>query len=67
MTKATEKPAVSAYTKEQICSSERFRDNRDILTALLAPEQTYTLQDIETILQDFKQAKIKEKVNGGER
>ncbi len=66
MAKTTEKPA-SAYTREQICTSERFRADRDILTALLVPGQSYTLAEIETKLRDFKQSKIKEKTNGGER
>jgi hypothetical protein len=65
--KISEKPAVSTYTREQICASERFRADRDILSAILAPEQSYALQDIEKILQDFKQTRIKEQINGGER
>ncbi|WP_373325625.1 hypothetical protein [Sporomusa paucivorans] len=66
MAKTTEKPA-STYTREQICTSERFRADRDILTALLVSGQTYTLAEIEKKLRDFKQTKIKEQINGGER
>lgn len=66
-TKTTEKPAVSVYTQEQICASERFRADRDILAAILAADQSYTLAEIETKLRTFKQSGIKEQINGGER
>nr|WP_092074757.1 hypothetical protein [Dendrosporobacter quercicolus]NSL49881.1 hypothetical protein [Dendrosporobacter quercicolus DSM 1736]SDN12430.1 hypothetical protein SAMN04488502_11263 [Dendrosporobacter quercicolus] len=67
MTKITEKPAVSAYTREQICVSERYRADRDILTALLAPGQLYTATEINQIVRNFKQSRLNEQINGGER
>jgi len=59
------KVAVSTYTREQICSSERFRNDRDILAALLEEKRPYTLSEIEETVKKFKENKVTEKINGG--
>lgn len=66
MAKTTESPTGSVYTAEQICASERFRAERDVLVSLLRSGQAYALQEVEKLLRDFKQSKIKEQINGGE-
>ncbi|MGL5512134.1 MAG: hypothetical protein ACRDBM_02705 [Sporomusa sp.] len=61
------KATTSTYKREQICSSERFRNDRDILAAILNQDQDYTLPEIEEAVKKFKEGAITEQINGGGR
>mgnify|MGYP005794524759 FL=1 len=41
------------FSKEQILKSNRFKDKRDILSALLEDDKKYKLSDVESKIVDF--------------
>lgn len=41
------------FSKEQILKSNRFKDKRDILSALLEDDKKYKLSDVESMIVDF--------------
>lgn len=41
------------FSKEQILKSNRFKDKRDILSALLEDDKKYKLSDVESMVIDF--------------
>ena len=41
------------FSKEQILKSNRFKDKRDILSALLEDDKKYKLSDVENMVIDF--------------
>ena len=53
----SEKPekAETLFTKEQLLRSERFQDRKDLLNALLSPEQQYTMKQAEQKTEDYKE------------
>ena len=67
MVKEETKSQVSMYTREQISTAEKYRAERDILMAMLASDKTYTLEEINQTIEEFKKKPIKEIVNGGKR
>lgn len=46
------------YSKEQILSSQKYRDRRDLLSALLEKEKGYTLKQVEEIMKNYKKKKV---------
>lgn len=61
MAKATaaEAPAATKYTKEQLIGSERYMCRRDLLGAILKDGKSYTLEEVETLLQNYMKGKVK--------
>lgn len=61
MTKATatEAPAATKYTKEQLIRSERYMLRRDLLGALLKDSKRYTIEEVDTLLQNYMKGKVK--------
>lgn len=61
MTKATaaESPAATKYTKEQLIRSERYMLRRDLLGALLKDSKRYTIEEVDTLLQNYMKGKVK--------
>ena len=61
--KKTEKKIVKqkepALTKEQILSIEKYSNRKDLLNVLLAEAKTYTLNDVNALLEDFMKRKVK--------
>lgn len=58
------KPAASAakepkFTKESLVNSKRFRDERDLVSALLKDDVEYTIQEVETMIMEYKKGKVK--------
>ena len=56
MEKKKEKPVNEIevlFSKEQILKSNRFKDKRDILSALLEDDKKYKLSDVENMIVDF--------------
>lgn len=58
-------PMNATYTKEQLCASERFRAERDLLNVMLVSGQGYSLSAVDSVISEFKQTQITEKINGG--
>lgn len=58
------KPAASAakepmFTKESLVNSKRFRDKRDIVSALLKDGAEYTISEVETMITKYMKGKVK--------
>lgn len=47
------------FYKEQLLSSGRFRDRRDIAEALLDERETYTVKTVEEKIEDYRKGKVK--------
>ncbi len=48
-----------AFTKEQLLSSERFRDRRDLLNALLKGDKLYSVSQAEGMIEIYMKGKVK--------
>ena len=47
------------YTKEQLLKSKRYADNRDVLSAVLKDNNSYTLEIVDKLIKDFKRKRVK--------
>lgn len=48
-----------AFTKEQLLSSERFRNKRDLLNALLRENKLYAVSQAEEMIEIYMKGKVK--------
>jgi len=46
------------YTKKQIINSKIFIDNKDLLNAVLKEDESYTKQEVNKIIENFKKGKV---------
>ncbi len=46
------------FSKEQIVKSKRFRNNIDLLNAVLKENKQYTLKEVEEIIKNFMKGKV---------
>lgn len=58
------KPAASAatepvFSKDSLLNSKRFRDNRDIVSALLEDGVEYTISEVETMIAEYMKGTVK--------
>lgn len=51
--------AVNRFTKEQLLSSARFRERRDLLEALLSGEGRYSIAEAEQKMEKYRKGKVK--------
>ena len=58
MAKAKEIEQISAYSKEQILSSKKYENRRDLLGVLLADGEEYTTDKVDTLLDKFMKGKV---------
>lgn len=54
VTKKTE----NRFTKTQVLASKKFT-NKDLINAILEDGKTYTLKEVETIINDYLKRKVK--------
>jgi len=47
------KNETTKFTKQQFLQSAKFEGNRDLLNALLSDNETYTLEQVDTLLDEF--------------
>ena len=47
------------FSKEQLAASERFRERRDILEALLKFGELYTVKAVEEKIESYMKGKVK--------
>lgn len=47
------------FYKEQIVTSEKYHDQRDLVDALLEDGRKYTLETVEEMLEQYKKGKVK--------
>ena len=46
------------FTKEQIISSKKYANRRDVLGAILSSDKTYTSEQVESLLDKFMKGKV---------
>lgn len=47
------------YSKEQLLASERFRDRKDIVNALLSPDKEYTVSAVKDMIENYMKGKVR--------
>lgn len=47
------------FTKEQILASKKYSNRRDVLGAILVDSKTYTLEQVDSLLEKFMKGKVK--------
>lgn len=52
------KEKVATFTKEQLLNSKKYIHLRDLVNVLLFDSQTYTLQEVDKKISDFKKGKV---------
>lgn len=57
--KKTVENTESKFTKEQIVSSKKYIEDSDIVRALLEDNKTYTLKEVDNIVEKFRKGKVK--------
>lgn len=57
--KEEKKQSATRFTKEQILSSKKYRDSRDLLQAVLEDSGTYSLEEVEKKIEDYRKGKVK--------
>lgn len=50
---------VPKYTKGQILGSARFANRRDLVDALLDEDKKYTMETVDTVIEEFMKGKVK--------
>ncbi len=53
------KIAEDKYTKKQIVNSKTFKENKDLLNALLEENKLYTKNEISEIIKNYKEGMVK--------
>ena len=53
------KETKTLFSKEQLLSSERFRNRRDILNALLKDGESYSFEDADSKINQYLKGKVK--------
>lgn len=56
---ATETKQEPRFSRNQLLASDRFQNQRDILNALLLPENTYTIAEAEEQIEAYRKGKVK--------
>ena len=51
--------AGSRFTREQLTASARFRNRQDLLHALLSPGETYSIADVEQMIDKYGKGKVR--------
>ncbi len=51
--------AAGLFLAEQLLSAERFRDRRDILSALLKPGEKYTILAAEQLIENYMKGQVR--------
>lgn len=47
------------YTKKQIVNSKTFKENKDLLNALLEENNLYTKNEVSEIIKNYKEGMVK--------
>lgn len=58
MAKKEPEVAAAAFTKAQLMTSEKFAARKDAVMALLADDKTYTIKQVETIIDNYMKGKV---------
>ena len=58
-TAAAPAPAEAVYTREQVMSSQRYANRRDLVSVLLENGKTYTLTEVDALINKFMKGAVK--------
>lgn len=53
-----EKASVRTFSKAQLMTSKRYRDKTDLVDALLIDGKTYTMDEVDEIIENFLKGKV---------
>ena len=56
---AKAKAAAHTHPKEQLLTTSRYAMYRDLLGALLEDDETYTLEEVDTLIENFMKGEVK--------
>ena len=59
MEEANLKEKETAYTKEQILKSKKYKDRKDVLNVVLKEGSTYTLKEVDNAIKTFMKREVK--------
>jgi len=59
MGKNEETKKENQYTKRQIIESDKYKERRDLLGALLSDGKEYSLTQVDALIQNFLKGKVK--------
>lgn len=54
-----EKEVKHLFTKEQLLTSKRFEERKDLLSAVLSKDKQYTVSEAEKLIENFMKGKVK--------
>jgi hypothetical protein len=57
--KETDETNGARYTKDQLIRSEKYRNQRDLLSALLDGKKVYSVEEAEEIMNQFMKGRVK--------
>ena len=46
------------FTKNQLLRSKKYRDKQDLLNALLKSDKTYSIEEVDSIIDEFMKGKV---------
>ena len=59
MTKVKEEKQEITFSKEQILTSSKYANRRDVLGAILSDNDTYTFEKVDSLLEKFMKGEVK--------
>lgn len=58
MAKAKEAESAAIFTKQQLVTSKKYAEKKDLLNALLVDDRSYSMAEVEEILDGFLKGKV---------
>jgi len=55
---AKKEAAAPTFSKAQLLQSKKYAQQKDLLNALLKADHDYTLQEVDTMIEDFLKGKV---------
>jgi len=55
----TEQAAAATFSVAQLAASKRYANRKDLISALLDKGKTYTLDEVDTLIDKFMKGKVK--------
>lgn len=49
----------SSFSKEQLLAAERFQGRKDIVNTLLFPDEQYTVETVEQMIEKYMKGQVK--------
>nr|DAJ51493.1 MAG TPA: hypothetical protein [Caudoviricetes sp.] len=49
----------SLFSKEQLLAAKRFQDRKDIVNAILSPDEQYTVNAVEEMIEKYMKGQVK--------